>query len=125
MNRISYISEAIVQVKRPWGEDHPAVRVNPAAVMRNKIVSFVGQQENKRCEATKLRQFLADLANDQEILRCPSDKWLYNNSHLLKKILVNGEIFYRFTRAGANLERLLNPPTEPESPVDNSVEPAL
>lgn len=112
MKRLSYITEAVVQVKRPWGEKYPAVKVNHAAVMRDKIITFVGEQTGRRCEVTKLREFLVSLETDEDILRCPSDKWLYNNSHLLKKVLVNGEVYYKLTRAGENLDRMLNPPQE-------------
>jgi len=122
------VSEGRMQIKRAYKRNgvelKPAVTVAEEAVMRNKIVKFLGAQPLFRASKKSILEFFNALNEDAEVGRVPSAGWLYRNQHLVKKIKVGKDSFYKLTRAGLNLfnkvNKTVNEEVEEEVVVDES-----
>lgn len=105
-------NEGKMQIKRPYKRNgvelKPGITVAEEAVMRNKIVKFLGSQSLFRASKTAILEYFNTLNEDVEVGRTPSSGWLYRNSHLVKKIKVGKDTYYKLTRAGLNLFNKIN-----------------
>ena len=101
-NRLETLDEAVRRVKRSHTDAHPAVKVNPEAEMRNKIVEFVGAKALHRAKRSELKEYMASLDKDETVGRVPHEGWLRKNSHLIKSVKVGNERYCKLTRAGRN-----------------------
>ena len=97
---IGKIEEALARVKRKWTETHPAVNIDPNAILRNKIVKFIGDKEKCRCTRTEFNDFCNSLQEDEQIGRIPSRSWLPKNKHIVKKIKVGNTPYLKLTPIG-------------------------
>jgi hypothetical protein len=77
--------------------------MNADSAMRNKIIRFVGGKEMNRASAEELKEFMEGLNEDEDVGKSPSKSWLRNNSHLLKKINVGKDEYYKLTRVGMSI----------------------
>lgn len=106
------VNEGRMQIKRAYKRNgvelKPAITVAEEAVMRNKIVKHLGGQPLFRASKKSILEFFNALNEDAEVGRVPSSGWLYRNQHLVKKIKVGKDTFYKLTRAGLNLFNKLN-----------------
>jgi len=105
--RDKIVNEGKMQIKRPYKrggvELSPAVTVAEEAVIRNKIVKFLGSKPLFRASKTDLNDYFNSMNEDAEVGRRPSNSWLYRNTHLVKKIRIGKDAYYKLTRAGLNL----------------------
>lgn len=107
MNVKLLLLEELATVKRPHTDKFPKVTINTKAILRNKIVKFIGDQNLQKATRDEIKEFIKNLESDKEIGKVFSDKWIYKNKHLVKRVIAGKEIFYKLTRAGLNTYKLL------------------
>lgn len=100
----SGVSESMLTIKRRHTDKHPAITARERAVIRNKIIKFIGDKKVTRDE---LMDFFNSMNEDEEVGRKPHASWLYKNKHLVKRLKIGKAIKYRLTRAGLNLHKKL------------------
>lgn len=98
----------LVKIKRKWTDDYPAVHINPDAVIRNKIVEFIGSKDNQRVTFEELNEFMANMSEDQLVKKSPHKNWLRDNSRLVKKINVGNKGYYTLTNIGKRIYKHLS-----------------
>lgn len=122
------INEGRMQIKRAYKRNgvelKPAITVAEEAVMRNKIVKHLGSQPLCRASKKSILEFFNALNEDAEVGRVPSAGWLYRNQHLVKKIKVGKDAFYKLTRAGLNLFNKLNKTVNEEVEEETAIDEA-
>lgn len=96
-NKPFKINEANVTIKRKWTDAYPEININPDAILRNRIVNFIGEFPYKRCTKSDLESYFERLLEDEEIGRQPSFKYIHNNPHLFKQINIGGERYIKLT----------------------------
>ncbi len=106
------VAEALSQIKRRHTEKHPALFINPNAVLRNKIVSFFAEGENGRRTMAEYGDFCKKLEEDTEIGRRPSRSWLYANKDLVKRVEVGDTTYLRLTSKGKRIHQHLSSTNE-------------
>lgn len=97
------INEALVKIKRRWTESYPAVFINPEAVLRNKIVKFIGGHPLCRCTREQFNEYCNKMEEDVEVGRKPSASWLSKNKHIVKTMEVAGEQYVKLTENGKRI----------------------
>jgi len=115
MKKLELLEKRNLKIKRSHGEFHPSVEIYPSAKLRNKIIEHVGSQPFKRIKVSELTKFLNGLKESEEWEGTPSLSWASNNKHLLRKIKVGKESYYKLTRAGVNTFKYL----QDQESVDN------
>lgn len=97
----------MTRVKRSHGENHPAIKADIDAKMRNKVIEFMGSHNKGRVSKEELDEFFNQMNEDDTPINAPSKSWVYKNSKLIERKKVKGGKCYELTRAGKNLyERL-------------------
>lgn len=100
--RSTKVFESMIRVKRKHTDDHPEVMVSDSAVMRNKIIKFIGGHSGHKTSKEELDQFFSSLNEDEEVGKSPSMSWIYKNKHLIRKVSNKRGVYYKLTRAGVN-----------------------
>ena len=101
MDNMKYvITEALAKVKRKWTDDYPAIHINPAATLRNKLVKYIGDGEHNRVARSDFDTYCAELQEDEEVGKSPSRSWLSKNKHLIEKIKVGKTPYLRLSGTG-------------------------
>ncbi len=104
--------EALQQVKRRHTDAYPALRINPTATLRNRIVQFLGTQPLHRCTREAFDAFCETLAEDEEVGRVPHRSWVSSNLHLVKRVKVGNAHYLRLTENGRRVLAHLEVPEE-------------
>lgn len=94
------ISESMVTIKRRHTEKHPAIKAREQAIIRDKVVKFIGLDKVSRKD---IQEFFNTLHEDEEVGRRPHISWIYKNTHLVKRVKTGKVVSYRLTRAGVNV----------------------
>lgn len=102
------VQEKNVKIKRKHTDNHPALFINPSAVMRNKIVQFVGEGEKSRRKREEMNEFFKRMEEDEEIGKSPSKSWLKNNKKIVKLISIGDQKYYRLTEVGKRIYNHIN-----------------
>lgn len=114
----SSLYEGVVKIKRQHTSKHPAITINDKAVMRNKLVNFLGDRGGK-VSVQELSEYMSQMQEDSEVGRSPHKGWVYKNKHLVRGVKAsNGKIsHYKLTRTGRKVYNHINANKEEFKPL--------
>lgn len=87
--------------------EYPSFNHDDRHIMRNKIITHIGDQKQKMISMSSLKEFFQMLCDDPEVGKSPSKSWIGVNSHLIRKFNRGRVPYYHLTKQGKRLYNYL------------------
>jgi hypothetical protein len=100
----SFLTEAIVTVKRKYTDSHPAQTASNYAPIRERILAFV--KEKKTVTKAQIYEFIRGLNEGSH--RTASVNWVRRNEQYFNVVEKHGTTYYSLSKLGERVHHKIN-----------------